>query len=76
LSGMHGGNHDGLDLPMVVVGGGAIGLKQNQFIQAGSKNLADLHLTFIQKIFGSPMTKFGTPMGSFNHGTILPEVLA
>jgi hypothetical protein len=76
LSGMHGGNHDGLDLPMAVIGGGAIGLKQNQYLQLGNKNLADLHLTFINRIFGSPMTQFGKPMGAFTHGAIMNEVLA
>jgi hypothetical protein len=76
MSGMHGGNHDGLDLPIAIVGGGAIGLKQNQYINGGGKNLADLHLTIIQKIFGSSMAKFGTAMGSYSHGSIIPDILA
>jgi hypothetical protein len=29
MSGMHGGNHDGLDLPIAIVGGGGGVLKQN-----------------------------------------------
>jgi hypothetical protein len=76
MSGMHGGNHDGLDLPIAIVGGGAIGLKQNQYINGGGKNLADLHYTIIKQIFGGTLTKFGTPMGGYTHGNIISEILA
>jgi hypothetical protein len=74
--GMHGGNHDGLDLPMAIVGSGGGVLKMNQFINGGGKNLADLHLTIMQKVFGSPLTTFGKPMGAYTHGTIIPDILA
>jgi hypothetical protein len=76
MSGMHGGNHDGLDLPIAIVGGGAIGVKQNAYVNGGGKNLADLHLTWIKNVFGSTMAKFGTSMGGYTHGTIIPDVLA
>jgi hypothetical protein len=76
LSGMHGGNHDGLDLPIALIGSGGGVLKTNQYFQFGGKNLADMHLTIIQKVFGSPLTTFGKPMGSYTHGTIISELLA
>jgi hypothetical protein len=75
MSGMHGGNHDGLDLPIALVGSGGGVLKTNQFINGGGKNLADLHLTIIQKVFGSPLAKFGTAMGAYTHGAIVADIL-
>jgi hypothetical protein len=76
LSGMHGGNHDGGDLPMAILGSGGGVLRMNQFITGGGKNLADLHLTIINKVFGGTMPSFGTPMGNFTHGTMIPDILA
>jgi hypothetical protein len=76
MSGMHGGNHDGLDLPIAYVGSGGGVLKTNQYIDGKGKNLADLHLTIIQKVFESPMASFGKAMGSYNHGTIISDILA
>jgi hypothetical protein len=63
--GMHGGNHDGLNLPIVLFGGGGGVLKQNAYLAltgdapGGGVRLADLHLTLMQKVFGSPVTTFG-----------------
>jgi len=76
MSGMHGGNHDGQDLPIAIVGGGGGVLKQNQYINGGGKNLADLHLTIINKVFGGTLAKFGTPMGGYTHGTMITDILA
>jgi hypothetical protein len=76
MSGMHGGNHDGLDLPIAIVGSGGGVLKQNQYINGGGKNLADLHLTIINKVFGGTLASFGTPMGGYTHGTMIPDILA
>jgi hypothetical protein len=76
MSGMHGGNHDGLDLPIAIVGSGGGVLKQNQYLDGGGKNLADLHLTIINRVFAGTMPSFGTPMGSFNHGTQITDILA
>jgi hypothetical protein len=74
MSGMHGGNHDGLDLPIVLIGGGV--LKANHYVNfAAGKNLQDMHLTIAQKVFGSPLTKFGAPLGAYTSG-IIPEILA
>jgi len=75
MSGMHGGNHDGLDLPIVLIGGAGV-LKTNQYINftAPGKNLQDMHLTVLQKVFGSAQASFGTPQGGYTTG-IIPEIL-
>jgi hypothetical protein len=70
-SGMHGGNHDGLNIPTVLLGSGGGVLKMGQYIvlpgsgpaPGGGQRMADLHLTLIQKVFGSPATSFGNPPG-------------
>jgi hypothetical protein len=75
-SGMNGGNHDGLNLPMCLIGGGSGKVKTNQFIDFGSEtNLADIHLTIAQGVFGSPITQFGEPQGGYTSGPV-PEILA
>jgi hypothetical protein len=85
LSGMKGGNHDSLDLPIVLVGSGGGVLKQGQFIDfgktgvpmGGGKNLQDVHLTIINKVFGANMTQFGTAMGNFVGTTgVINEIVA
>jgi len=78
-SGMHGGNHDGLELPIVLIGSGGGVLKQNAYVAlsgdaaGGGVRLADLHLTLIQKVFGSSVTSFGDLGASTG---ILPDILA
>jgi hypothetical protein len=77
--GMHGGNHDGLNLPIILFGSGGGVLKQNAYLQlsgdapGGGVRLADLHLTIATKVFGSPITTFGVAGASKG---ILPDVLA
>jgi hypothetical protein len=76
MSGMHGGNHDGLDLPLVLIGSGGGVLKTGQYLSFPSvKNLQDVHLTVLQKVFGSPVPQFGVPLGGYTAG-IVPEILA
>jgi hypothetical protein len=78
-SGMHGSNHDPLNIPLVLIGSGGGVLKQGQYLQltgnapAGNTmnpgatagvRLADVHLTLIQKVFGATsVTSFGSPGG-------------
>lgn len=76
MSGMNGGNHDGLDLPIAMVGSGGGVLRQNQYLNGGGKNLADLHLTIINKVYGGTLSAFGKPMGNFTHGTMINDILA
>jgi hypothetical protein len=75
MSGMHGSNHDGMNLPCVMIGGLGGLIKTNQYIDLGDANAADMHLTIIQQ-FGSTMTQFGTPEGSYNFGNPITELLA
>jgi len=80
-SGMHGGNHDGLNLPLVLLGSGGGVLKTGQYINTwsnpdapgGGVRLMNLHLTLIQKVFGSSVKSIGNPMAST---TFIPELLA
>jgi hypothetical protein len=76
MSGMNGGNHDGRDLPIALIGSGGGVLRQNQYLQGGGKNLADMHLTIINKVFGGNLPAFGTPMGAYTHGTMINDMLA
>jgi hypothetical protein len=77
-SGMHGGNHDGLRIPTVLIGGGGGVLKQNAYLAltgdapGGGARLTNLHLTLIQKVFGSPATSFGNPGASTG---VIPGIL-
>jgi hypothetical protein len=81
-SGMTGGSHDGRNLPTVLLGSGGGVLKQNGYIDlkmgdapGGGSRLANLHLTLIQKVFGSPATTFGNLTSPASTG-ILPGILA
>jgi hypothetical protein len=88
---MHGGNNDGLDLPVLYVSGSGGRLKVDQHLDfgawpAGSKHLANVYLTFIQKVFDLPETSFGTFLPSWSPdgggallgstADIVPEILA
>ena len=77
MSGMHGGNHDGLNIPTVLAGTGGGILKTGQALHlaGGSnvtgnksetgKNLQDVHLTILNKVFGGTATQFGMAMGNY-----------
>jgi hypothetical protein len=86
MSGMHGGNHDGLNIPVVLAGTGGGVLKTGQALNlnGGSsvtgdksitgKNLQDVHATILNKVFGGPAT-FGVPAAGYTAGQI-PALLA
>ncbi|HMJ15950.1 MAG TPA: DUF1552 domain-containing protein [Polyangiaceae bacterium] len=75
-SGMKGGNHDGRNLPIALIGGGGktgsgTVLKTDRYVAFGSEQrLADVHLTLLQKVFGCPESSFGASAG------IIPDLLA
>jgi hypothetical protein len=75
MSGMNGGNHDGLDLPIAFLGSGGGVIRTNQYINGGGKNLADLHLTIINKVYGGTLPAFGKPMGAYTHGNMITDIL-
>lgn len=57
---MHGSNHACNELPVALIGGGAIGLRQDQHVALGKRPLRDLHYTMMNKVFGmSDVTTFG-----------------
>jgi Protein of unknown function (DUF1552) len=48
---MHGSDHSCHDLPVALIGGGALGLKQDQHVAFGKRPLRDLHFTMMNKVF-------------------------
>jgi hypothetical protein len=79
---MHGGNHDGLDLPVLYVGSGGGRLTTNQNLDlaqgtAAPMALANVYLTFIRGVFDLPVMSFGTPIGNYvgEGKTVVPELL-
>lgn len=69
-SGMHGGNHDGLNIPTVLLGSGGGVLKQNAYLSlngdapGGGARMANLHMTIFKNVFGSTVSSFGSPGAS------------
>jgi hypothetical protein len=58
--GMHGGDHLNNNLPVAILGGGALGLKQDTFLSTGAElQLSDVHFSILQKIFGYTGAAFG-----------------
>jgi hypothetical protein len=70
-SGMHGGNHEGIDIPLSLIGGHGGALKTNTYINyPGTQLLQNIHLTIMQKVFGMSATSFAASTG------ITPELVA
>jgi hypothetical protein len=79
---MHGGNHDGLDLPLLYVGSGGGRLEVDRRLDFAarprqSEDLANVYLTFLRKVFDLPVTSFGMGVGEYvNAGRqLVPEIL-
>lgn len=51
---MHGSNHACSELPVALIGGGALGLRQDQHVDLVKRPLRDLHYTMMQKVFDMP----------------------
>ena len=87
-SGMHGGYNDGLNVPVVVAGtgGGVFKTGQALHLAGGSmvtgnkaelgKNLQDVHLTILNKVFGETLKEFGVSMSNYPSQGVLTELLA
>jgi hypothetical protein len=70
-SGMHGGNHQGIDIPTALIGGHGGALKKDTFvIYPGAQLLQNIHLTIMQKVFGMNTASFAASTG------IAPEIVA
>jgi hypothetical protein len=61
-SGMHGGNHEGIDIPVVLIGSGGGVLKQNVFVPT-TNLMGNVHLTIMQKVFGMTTATFPQSTG-------------
>jgi hypothetical protein len=87
-SGMHGSNDDGLNVPVVVAGtgGGVFKTGQALHLAGGStvtgnkvelgKNMQDVHLTILKKVFGGTLKEFGVSMSNYPSKGVLTELLA
>ena len=87
-SGLHGGNHDALNVPVVIAGTGGGVFKTGQALNlaGGStvtgdksvlgKNMQDVHLTILNKVFGGTLKEFGVSVGNFPSQGVLTELLA
>jgi hypothetical protein len=64
-SGMHGGNHQGINLPLALIGGHGSALKTNAYLPWPQKQtLQNVHLTIMQKVFGmASQTSFAGSTG-------------
>jgi hypothetical protein len=70
-SGMHGGDHFNTNIPVALIGGAGLGLKQDTFVSTGAEiQLSDVHFTILQKIFGYKDATFGVGKN------IVPAILA
>ncbi len=57
---MRGSDHSCHDLPIALIGGGSIGIRQDQHVDLGKRPLRDLHHTMMQKVFDmQDVTQFG-----------------
>lgn len=57
---MRGSDHSCHDLPVALIGGSAIGLRQDQHVDLGNRPLRDLHYTMMNKVFDmSDVKDFG-----------------
>ncbi len=56
---MHGSNHDCNELPTALIGGGKLGLAQDQHVGFTNRPLRDLHFTLMNQVFGLGIADFG-----------------
>lgn len=56
---MHGSNHQCSELPTALIGGGNLGLRQDQHVVFSPRPLRDLHFTLMNDVFGLDEADFG-----------------
>jgi hypothetical protein len=56
---MHGGNHLANELPMALIGGGNLGLRNDQHLVLDARPLRDLYFTLLNDVYGLGVTDFG-----------------
>lgn len=72
---MHGNNHQCNELPTALIGGGALGLAQDQHVEFESRPLRDLHFTIMNEVMGMNQTDFGEDRTGRSIATI-DEIMA
>jgi hypothetical protein len=72
---MHGSNHKCNELPTALIGGGAIGLKQDQHVGYSSRPLRDLHFTIMNSVMNMNVADFGA-MAAKIPPALLKEIIA
>jgi hypothetical protein len=56
---MHGGNHLADELPLALIGGSNLGLKNDQHLVLDKRPLRDLYFTLLNEVYGLGVTDFG-----------------
>jgi hypothetical protein len=56
---MHGGNHLANELPLALIGGKNLGLKNDHHVVLDSRPLRDLYVTLLNEVYGLGVTDFG-----------------
>jgi hypothetical protein len=56
---MHGGNHYASELPLALIGGGNLGLSNDQHVVLAQRPLRDLYFTLLNDVFGVGVETFG-----------------
>jgi hypothetical protein len=56
---MHGGNHLADELPLVLIGGGNLGLGNDQHVVLEKRPLRDLYFTLLNEVYGLGVADFG-----------------
>jgi hypothetical protein len=56
---MHGGNHLADELPLVLIGGGNLGLQNDQHVVLDKRPLRDLYFTLMNEVYGLGIGDFG-----------------
>jgi hypothetical protein len=62
-SGMHGGNHQGIDVPLALIGGHGGVLKKDAYLPLQAPLMQNIHLTIMQQVFGVTMPSFAGSTG-------------
>jgi hypothetical protein len=56
---MHGGNHLANELPIALIGGKNLGLKNDQHVVLDNRPLRDLYVTLLNEVYGLGVSDFG-----------------
>lgn len=72
---MHGGNHLADELPLALIGGSSLGLKNDEHVVLDKRPLRDLYFTLLNEVYELGVTDFGQNLTGAPAATIA-EILA